>query len=108
MTLIFHGDQPVPFSASDEVIVLEPVSDDASEDALFVVASLLTHQCVLKFGFGYMLTLHRLSRQKITMPVTTNASGEQIIGWEGMHRHGRALRGRAERAVDAVLESAQP
>lgn len=81
VTLIYNGDggtghakyQPAPFSASDDVIVLEPVSDLATEPALLLIASMLTQQCVPKFGFGYKLTLHRLGRQKIMAPVISNA-----------------------------------
>ena len=73
VTLIYNGDggtghakyQPAPFSASDDVIALEPITDLATQPALLLIASMLTHQCVPKFGFGYKLTLHRLGRQKI-------------------------------------------
>lgn len=99
VTLIYNGDggtghakyQPVPFNASDDVIALEPLSDQASESALLLIASLLTRQCVPKFGFGYKLTLHRLGRQKIMVPVMANAAGEQVVDWEGMARLGQEL-----------------
>src|SRR5450631_1948004 len=68
VTLIYNGDggtghakyQPAPFSASDDVIALEPLSDQSTKPALLLIASMLTQQCVPKFGFGYKLTLHRL------------------------------------------------
>lgn len=112
LTLIYNGDggtghakyQPTAFSASDDVIVLEPVSEDASEDALMLMVTLLTHQCVPKFGFGYKLTLHRLQRQKIMVPVTVDADGRKVVDWKGMTAYGRALRARAERGMTAVLE----
>lgn len=99
VTLIYNGDggtgharyQPAPFSASDDVIALEPLSGEASEPALLLIACLLTQQCVPKFGFGYKLTLHRLGRQKIMVPVTTDASGGQVIDWAGMNRLGEEL-----------------
>lgn len=99
VTLIYNGDggtgyakyQPAPFSASDDVIALEPLSDKATEPALLLIASMLTQQCVPKFGFGYKLTLHRLGRQKIMAPVTTNVDGEQVVDWEGMTRLGEEL-----------------
>ncbi|TFD65606.1 hypothetical protein E3T38_14205 [Cryobacterium sp. Hb1] len=111
LTLIYNGDggtghakyQPAPFSASDDVIVLEPITGEASEEALLLIVSMLTHQCVPKFGFGYKLTLHRLGRQKILVPVTTNSSGEQVVDWVGMRLYGRVLRARAERPMSAVL-----
>ncbi|POH75172.1 restriction endonuclease subunit S [Arthrobacter glacialis] len=99
VTLIYNGDggtghakyQPAPFSASDDVIALEPLSVEASEASLLFIACLLTHQCVPKFGFGYKLTLHRLSRQKILVPVTTDAYGIRTVDWAGMSRFGEEL-----------------
>lgn len=99
VTLIYNGDggtgharyQPAPFSASDDVIALEPLSAEATKSALLLIACLLTQQCVSKFGFGYKLTQHRLGRQKIMVPVTTNADGEQVINWAGMARLGDEL-----------------
>lgn len=99
VTLIYNGDggtgharyQPAPFSASDDVIALEPVSEQATEPALLLIASMLTQQCVPKFGFGYKLTLHRLGRQKIIAPVITNINGEQLVDWAGLTRLGEEL-----------------
>lgn len=99
VTLIYNGDggtghakyQPAPFSASDDVIALEPLTDLATAPALLLIASMLTQQCVPKFGFGYKLTLHRLGRQKIMAPVITNAKGEQIVDWDSLTRLGSEL-----------------
>ena len=114
VTLIYNGDggtgyakyQPAPFSASDDVIALEPLSDQASEPALLLIASMITQQCVPKFGFGYKLKLDRLGRQKIVVPVTTNADGEQIVDWESMTRLGNELlRVAKERMVGVLVSS---
>ncbi|WP_225032564.1 restriction endonuclease subunit S [Paraburkholderia sp. XV] len=114
VTLIYNGDggtghakyQPAPFSASDDVIALEPLSDLATEPALLLIASMLTQQCVPKFGFGYKLTLHRLGRQKIMAPVTSNVDGEQVVDWEGMTRLGEELlRIAKERVIEARRSS---
>lgn len=99
LTLIYNGDggtghakyQPVPFSASDDVIALEPLSHEATEHALLLIASMLTHQCVPKFGFGYKLTLHRLARQRIMAPVVTGADGERVVDWAGLAKLGEEL-----------------
>lgn len=107
LSLIYNGDggtghakfQPMPFSASDDVTALEPVSPDATEAALLMMVTLLTQQCVPKFGFGYKLTLHRLGRQKIMVPVTTGVDGEDIVDWTGMTQYGQVLRARAERHI---------
>lgn len=111
LTLIYNGDggtghakyQPMPFSASDDVIVLEPLDAEATEDALLVLVTLITHQCVPKFGFGYKLTLHRLGRQKILLPVTIDTEGKQVADWAGMTKYGRMLRARSEQPLSEVL-----
>ncbi|MCD2444344.1 restriction endonuclease subunit S [Agromyces sp. SYSU K20354] len=107
ITLIYNGDggtghakyQPMPFNASDDVTALEPVSDAATAEALLMMVTLLTQQCVPKFGFGYKLTLHRLSRQRIMVPVTTNERDEPVVDWDGMTEYGRVLRARAEKTI---------
>lgn len=116
LTLIYNGDggtgharyQPAPFSASDDVIALEPLSGSATEPALLLIASMLTQQCVPKFGFGYKLTLHRLGRQKIMAPVTTVASGEQVVDWEGLGRLGEELLADAKTRARFVRTSTLP
>ncbi|AAO53831.1 restriction endonuclease subunit S [Pseudomonas syringae group genomosp. 3] len=119
ITLIYNGDggtghakyQPAPFNASDDVIALEPISKQATEPALLLIASMLTLQCVPKFGFGYKLTLHRLDRQKIMIPVLTNADGEQVVNWSGLTRHGKRLLNEAKtraRAVRELTSTAKP
>ena len=113
VTLIYNGDggtgharyQPTPFSASDDVIALEPLCKQANEPALLLIASMLTQQCVPKFGFGYKLTLHRLSRQKVVVPVTTDADGGQVVDWAGMTRLGEELFQIAEERISKTRTS---
>lgn len=113
VTLIYNGDggtghakyQPAPFNASDDVIVLEPLAPEATEEALLVLVTILTTQCVSKFGFGYKLTLDRLDRQRVMVPTTTDATGHEVVDWEGMAEYGRALRVRTERAVARITAS---
>ncbi|MDQ4626220.1 restriction endonuclease subunit S [Janthinobacterium lividum] len=115
VTLIYNGDggtghakyQPAPFSASDDVIALQPLSSQATEHALLLIASMLTHQCVPKFGFGYKLTLHRLARQKIMAPVTSNVDGEQVVDWDGLTRLGKELVNDAKLRMRAVRQLTQ-
>jgi len=114
VTLIYNGDggtghakyQPAPFSASDDVIALEPLSNEASEPAMLLIASMLTQQCVPKFGFGYKLTLQRLARQKVTAPVTTAANGKQVVDWDGLTRLGKEILVKVETRARAVRVSA--
>ncbi len=114
VTLIYNGDggtghakyQPRSFSASDDVIALEPLSQQATRPALLLLASMLTQQCVPKFGFGYKLTLARLDRQKIMAPVKKGVDGEQAVDWIGLTRLGEELLHVAEKRVaDALVSS---
>ncbi|PVX35265.1 restriction endonuclease subunit S [Janthinobacterium sp. 78] len=113
LTLIYDGDggtghakyQPAPFSASDVIIALKPLCDSAKEPALLLIASMLTQQCVPKFGYGYKLTLSRLGRQKIMVPVTTNSAGEQVVDWDGLTRLGEKLMDDVKKRVQTVRKS---
>uniref|UniRef100_UPI003ADD57CF restriction endonuclease subunit S n=1 Tax=Paracoccus sp. T5 TaxID=3402161 RepID=UPI003ADD57CF len=113
ITLIYNGDggtghakyQPAPFSASDDVIALEPLSNLSTPSALLMIASILTQQCVSKFGFGYKLTLHRLGRQKIMVPIKQNFNGDKVIDWDGLSRLGNELLAKAAEQARAVRKS---
>lgn len=110
LTLIYNGDggtghckyQAVPFAASDDVIALEPLADEAAEPALLMMATLISHQCIPKFGFGYKLTLHRLGRQKVMVPAVQSIDGGLRVDWAGMHEYGTILRARSEISVAAI------
>jgi hypothetical protein len=113
LTLIYNGDggtgharyQPMAFSASDDVIALEPLAKDATEPALLLISSLLTQQCVPKFGFGYKLTLHRLGRQKIMVPVIVDEDGDEDIDWDGLTSLGRELLSTSTTAAVSALHT---
>jgi hypothetical protein len=115
LTLIYNGDggtgqaryQPAPFSASDDVIALQPISESATEPALLLIAAMITQQCVPKFGFGYKLKLERLRRQKIMAPVATDESGAQVVDWEGLTRLGSELLTEAKQRARAVRQPVQ-
>lgn len=97
LTLTYNGSvghaklQPAPFFASDDVIALEPLNDDATDQALLVLASIITRECVAKYSYGVKLNLARLMKQTIMIPVTTDVGGEQIVDWVGMTRLGKEL-----------------
>jgi hypothetical protein len=92
----------VAFYTSQNIQVLRHERLDV-DNAL--VLSTLIKQQMSKFSWGGNgATLGRLEKTRIMVPVTSNADGEQAIDWEGMSRYGRALRARAERAMNAVLK----
>lgn len=97
LTLTYNGSvghaklQPAPFFASDDVIALEPLDGCATDQALLVLASIITRECVAKYSYGVKLNLARLMKQTIMAPVTTDADGEQVVDWDGMARLGEEL-----------------
>ena len=109
LTLVYNGSvgrtrfQPAPFFASDDVIALEPLNDNASENALLFCAALIEKVCVDKFSYGVKLNLERLAKTKIVVPIRTSDTGEEVIDWEGMDSVGRWMRSVAEAEADAVL-----
>lgn len=95
--------QPVPFNASSDVTVLEPLERDIPGDALLMLSSCITYQCFPKYSFGYKPNQRRLAAQEIMVPVVANAEGKDVVDWDGMSSYGHALRVRAERAIAPVI-----
>lgn len=83
--------QPAPFWPSNHVLALEPRDKSASERALVLLASTITHQCFPKYNRGNAANVNRLSRQKIMVPVTTDETGNQVVDWDGLDRLGAEL-----------------
>ena len=99
--------QPVPFWPSNHVLALEPKVSGLTAGALLCVAALITHQCFPKYSRGNAVNASRLSRQKIMVPVTTNADGEQVVDWGELTRFGKELLCVAkERAMSILQEEA--
>lgn len=87
--------QPLPFWPSNHVFGLEPISDDATEAALLMMAATITHQCFPKYNRGFAANSGRLSRQKIMVPVTNDEDRGKTVDWDGMNRLGEELMTRA-------------
>ncbi|MDU5428305.1 restriction endonuclease subunit S [Actinomyces urogenitalis] len=98
--------QPVPFWASNNVTALEPRQNDLTADALVMMASIIRFQCFGFYRYGSIANNRRVTNQRIMVPVFTDASGEDVVDWEGMSAYGRALRVRAERSLTPVLGEA--
>lgn len=95
------GYQPVPFYTSQNIQVLR--HERLDERNAPVLASLLREQ-MGKFSWGGNgATLGRLKATQIMVPVVANASGEDVVDWDGMSAYGHALRVRAERSLTPVL-----
>lgn len=97
------GYQPVPFYTSQNIQVLR--HERLEQDAGLILAALIREQ-MSKFGWGGNgATLGRLCKTRMMVPVTIDRDGNQVVDWEGMSKYGRALRVRAERSMDCVLNS---
>lgn len=93
--------QPVPFYTSQNIQVLR--HESLNENNALVLASLIQEQ-MGKFSWGGNgATLGRLKKTRIMVPVITDASGEDVVDWDGMSAYGRALRVRTERVIAPVL-----
>lgn len=98
LTLTYNGSigqtrlQPVPFFASDDVIALEPLHEEMTDEIKLVFATLIQHQCVGKFSYANKLNLKRLHQQRIMVPVVSTVDGQMRPDWEAMESLGRELR----------------
>lgn len=114
LTLTYNGSvghaklQPAPFFASDDVIALEPLDDRATDQALLVLAAIITRECVAKYSYGVKLNLARLMKQTIMAPITSSADGEQDLDWNGMTRLGDELLAEVTTQAQAVLARLTP
>jgi hypothetical protein len=98
--------QPSPFWPSNHVFGLEPKMRGLAASALVCLAAAITHQCFPKYHRGNAINVGRLSRQKVMLPVTTDAHGEQVVDWEGMTRLGTELFAEAGENARRALTSA--
>ena len=97
--------QPIPFWPSNHVLALEPKKSGLPASALLCVATLITHQCFPKYSRGNAVNAIRLSRQKIMVPVISDASGQRVIDWGGLTQLGqKLLRLAKKRAMNILLE----
>lgn len=95
------GYQPVPFYTSQNIQVLR--HDRLDEYTAPVLVTLIREQ-MGKFSWGGNgATLGRLKKTRIMVPVITDTAGNFVADWEGMAAYGRALRVRAERALNPAL-----
>lgn len=95
--------QPQPFWPSNHVFGLEPKSDKATEPALLVLASIITHQCFPKYNRGFAANAKRLSRQHIMVPVLTDQAGTQVVDWAGLTKLGNELLRHTITGVQSIL-----
>ena len=91
--------QPAPFYTAQNFLVFRHERLNA-ESGLFLVTSM--RNAMKKFSWGYGVSMARLSKTRIMVPVITDATDHDVVDWEGVSAYGRALRVRAERALDPI------
>ncbi|BAV88745.1 restriction endonuclease subunit S [Rothia aeria] len=95
--------QPAPFYTAQNFLIFRHRNLDANS-GLFLVTTM--RDAMNKFSWGYGVSMVRLQKTRIMVPVVTDISGEDVVDWKGMASYGRALRVRAERAIAPVVGSA--
>lgn len=94
--------QPAPFYTAQNFLIFRHRNLDANS-GLFLVTTM--RDAMNKFSWGYGVSMVRLQKTRIMVPVVTDISGEDVVDWKGMASYGRALRVRAERAFASVVGS---
>ncbi|QWW19947.1 restriction endonuclease subunit S [Schaalia sp. 19OD2882] len=92
--------QPAPFYTAQNFLIFRHENLDA-DSGLFLVTTM--RNAMGKFSWGYGVSMARLEKTRIMVPVVTDASGEDVVDWDGMSAYGHALRVRAERAIAPVI-----
>lgn len=92
--------QPSPFYTAQNFLIFRHKSLNAYNGMILVTA---LRRVAEKFSWGYGVSMGRLGKISIMVPVIADDSGRKIVDWEGMTEYGRVLRARAEQAMGAAL-----
>ena len=92
--------QPVSFYTAQNFLIFRHELMN-EYNGLFLTTAM--RQAMDKFSWGYGVSMARLKKTRIMVPVIMEASGEEKIDWDGMTAYGRALRARAEQSLNLAL-----
>lgn len=92
--------QPVPFYTAQNFLIFRHELLNAHSGLLLTA---IMRRAMQKFSWGYGVSMARLAKTRIMVPVRVNDSGEQVADWDGMTAYGRIMRARAERAMSAAV-----
>lgn len=95
--------QPAPFYTAQNFPIFRHRNLNELSGPLLVA---MMRRAMEKFSWGYGVSMARLKKTRIMVPVTTDANGQPCVDWDGMTAYGRALRVRAERSLAPALEVA--
>lgn len=91
--------QPVAFySAQNFLVFRHELLDEFS--GLVLVASL--RKAMEKFSWGYGVSMVRLRKTRIMVPVTSEVDGAQVVDWKGMRELGAEMRSDVIEKADAT------
>lgn len=98
--------QPVSFYTAQNFLIFRHELMN-EYNGLFLTTAM--RQAMDKFSWGYGVSMARLKKTRIMVPVIVEPSGEEKVDWDGMTAYGRALRARAEQSLNLALgDSAEP
>lgn len=93
--------QPAPFYTAQNFLIFRHKHLDEHSGLLLVTE---LRRAMEKFSWGYGVSMARLKKTRIMVPVTTDANGQTVVDWDGMTRYGKTLRVRMERKILPVLK----
>ena len=92
--------QPVPFYTAQNFLLFRHPRLNAHSGVALVT---IMRRAMEKFSWGYGVSMDRLRRTRIMVPVTTDDGGGQVVDWDGLTSYGRILHARAEQVMSAAL-----
>lgn len=92
--------QPVSFYTAQNFLIFRHELMN-EYNGLFLTTAM--RQAMDKFSWGYGVSMARLKKTRIMVPVIVEPSGEEKVDWDGMTVYGRALRARAEQSLNLAL-----
>ena len=94
--------QPVSFYTAQNFLIFRHTQLN-EDNGLFLTTAL--RKAVEKFSWGYGVSMARLEKTKVMVPVLRYMNGTIDIDWEGMSLYGRILRIKAEKHALKALEN---
>ncbi|RWZ61303.1 hypothetical protein ELQ92_09860 [Labedella populi] len=92
--------QPVPFYTAQNFLIFRHRKLNVHSGLMLTA---IMRRAMRKFSWGYGVSMARLAKTRIMVPVTTDDSGSQVVDWEGLTLYGEILRTRAERAMSVAV-----
>lgn len=92
--------QPVPFYTAQNFLIFRHNMLNSHSG---LVLTAVMRRAMDKFSWGYGVSMARLAKTRIMVPVTTDDSGNEGVDWYGMTLYGKILRARAEQQMASFI-----